>query len=334
MIHSRHHEQTRAARGSGRRLQPGHQRPAGRDAGRGYSWRLSSACLLAVLLPGAAHAASDCQSIYDEGLSAFPWSIYQDTRYTLCYDRDYRRDVDLASEWIENAFAIAREKYGVHPPVQRRGYTLQITIFLVSQRTAYASASRATVVCCQDSVSLEIHIMSPSAPDYLEGWTGDPDWVAGMAEDRFIKTLTHEMMNTLHYESREPPNISPPRWILEGLAEFEGYYNTTPGNLERVDWLIEYVYEHERDEIIFGRTLERGEWTMMTSSRYYGSAVIMIFLAEKFGERIHPQLFTASLRTVLRRFGVDRPLDTFVELGEWLESEYQARSGAGAAAAF
>ena len=75
--------------------------------------------------------------------------------------------------------------------------------------------------------------MTPSSPDY------------GRPVDDFIKTLTHEMMNALHYEAREPPNRSPPLWIREGLAEYEGYYSTTPGNRAKVDWLIEYVYENE-----------------------------------------------------------------------------------------
>ena len=85
--------------------------------------------------------------------------------------------------------------------------------------------------------------MSPSAPEY------------GQDADHFIKVLTHEMMNTLHYEAREPPNTKPSRWILEGLAEYEGYCNTTAANEAKLNWLIEYVYENDRDEIFYGQSL-------------------------------------------------------------------------------
>ena len=130
-------------------------------------------------------------------------------------------DAELAERWVNNAFDIAERKYKVVPPVQRRGHDLEITIFLVPTPTSRANRSTATVTCCSDGVSLEIHIMSPSAPEY------------GRPEDDFIKTLTHEMMNSLHYETREPPNMTPPLWLLEGLAEYEGYYSTTPATVPR-----------------------------------------------------------------------------------------------------
>ena len=123
-------------------------------------------------------------------MQGIQWRVFEEGRYTLCYDARYTDDTFIAADWIDNAFRIGEEKYGVFPPIRRRGFDLNITIFLMPVTTSRASSHTATVMCCRDSVSLEIHIMTPSAPGY------------GRPVDDFIKTLTHEMMNTLHYEAR------------------------------------------------------------------------------------------------------------------------------------
>ena len=256
---------------------------------------------------------AQCESLYDSDLNDLTWTVFSESRYTICYDNRYAVDSHLAQTWIDNAFEVALTKYQVVPPVRRRGYDLQITIFLVPTPTSRANSYTATVTCCSDSVNLEIHIMTPSAPYY------DQD------QDHFIKTLTHEMMNTLHYEAREPPNIVPPLWIREGLAEYEGYFKTTPANEAKVDWLMKYVYENLRDEIIYGRNLMGGSPEIISMDRYNGSAVVMIFLAEYFGEDAHYRLFQQPLGDILEEYRIDS-LSAFQWLGWWLEQKCMALS--------
>ena len=286
-----------------------HEVPAATTKGRVMTRLLTAAGLLA-FAPSVADA--DCRSIYDSDLNAIAWSEMRESRYTLCYDTRLAQDVELAERWVDNAFNIAERKYNVVPPVQRRGHDLEMTIFLVPHPTSRANRSTATVTCCSDSVSLEIHIMSPSAPDY------------GRPEDDFIKTLTHEMMNALHYETREPPNMTPPRWVLEGLAEYEGYYGTTSGNRAKVDWLIEYVHDNLQGDILYGYSLEDGAApTIVSVDRYYGSAVVMIFFAEQFGEEIHYKFFQKPINDVLTDYGFGAE-DAFRELDAWLDRKYLA----------
>ena len=232
-------------------------------------------------------ALAQCESLYDEDLNDRIWVRYEEVRYAICYDSRYEQDSELTRTWVDNAFQIAEDKYSVVPPVDRRGHELTITIYLVPVPTAMANSYTATVVCCSDSESLEIHIMSPSAPEYSQD------------SDHFIKTLTHEMMNTLHYESRESPNITPPLWIREGLAEYEGYCSTTPANEAKLNWLAKYVYEGKLEDIYYGTNLADRTPTIVSADRYYGSAVIMYFLAVQFGEGIHYELFKRSLNAVL-----------------------------------
>ena len=259
-------------------------------------------------------ASAQCTSLYDEDLNRQTWVVFMEGRYTLCYNAGYVEDSSLAQRWIHNAFDIGVTKYGVAPPVHRRGHDLTITIFLTPVPTSGASSSRATVTCCSDSVSLEIHIMSPSSPHY------------GRSEDDFIKVLTHEMMNTLHYESSEAPNIRPPLWIREGLAEYEGYYNTTPGNEAKVDWLLEYVYENKRSDIIYGRSLDSTSFSLQSLDRYYGSTVMMWFLAEHFGEGIHYELFQRPLTELLASYRID-VLSAFEWLSYWMDRKCETLEG-------
>ena len=272
--------------------------------------RLLVAASLLGFIPGVSHA--DCRSIYDSELNEVAWSEMRESRYTLCYDTRFAQDVELAERWVNNAFDIAERKYKVVPPVQRRGHDLEITIFLVPHPTSRANRSTATVTCCSDSVSLEIHIMSPSAPEY------------GRPEDDFIKTLTHEMMNSLHYETREPPNTTPPRWLLEGLAEYEGYYGTTPGNRAKVDWLIGYVYDNLQGDVLYGYSLEDSSSpTIVSVDRYYASAAVMIFFAERFGEEIHYKFFERPINDVLTDYGFGAE-EAFRELDAWLDRKHLA----------
>ena len=245
------------------------------------------AILVALFALTPSFALAQCESLYDEDLGEHTWVRYQDTRYSICYGVQYDQDAELTRTWVDNAFQIAENKYEVVAPVHRRGYDLNITIFLVPFSTSRANSHTATVTCCSDSMSLEIHIMSPSAPDY------------GQDLDHFIKVLTHEMMNTLHYEAREPPNISPPLWIREGLAEYEGYCNTTPANEDKLDWLAKYVYDEKLQDIYYGSNLADRTPTIVSADRYRGSAVVMYFLAVQFGEKIHHELFQRPLNAVL-----------------------------------
>ena len=263
------------------------------------------AITLLVLFPS--WVAADCVSIHED-VTDMEWRIFEEGRYTLCYHVDYTDDSLVAADWIDNAFRIGLEKYKVTPPIRRRGHDLNVTMFLHPTPTSRANSSTATVICCNDGESLEIFIMTPSSPHY------------GRPLDDFIKTLTHELMNALHYETREPPNISPPLWIREGLAEYEGYFSTTPGNRSNASWMIDYVNDNLRDEIVYGRTLEGGDSsTLISLDRYRASAAIMTYLAEQFGSNIHYSLFTDSLDRVLRNQGSSAEA-VFNELDSWLNT--------------
>ena len=91
--------------------------------------------LFFILVPSWSVAA-DCISLHEEEeMSKIEWRMLKERDYTLCYHIDYIDDTFIAVDWIENAFRIGLEKYRVVPPVRRRGYDLDITVFLTPVTT-------------------------------------------------------------------------------------------------------------------------------------------------------------------------------------------------------
>ena len=79
------------------------------------------------------------------------------------------------------------------------------------------------------------------------------------------------------------------------------------------------VHNQHREEIFCCQTLNNESQTISTTSRYYGSAVIVMFLAERFGEEMHKQFFEEELSSLVQRQGMT--IDgVFEEFGNWFES--------------
>ena len=292
-------------------------------------------CLLMAVVTVAAPSAAyaQCHSISDDEANEYIWTYYEDRRYTLCYSADYAEDYGFTRHWLNNTFRIGVTKYGVVLPVDRRGHELTITVFLMPERTSHASAYKATVRCCPDSSSLEIFLLTPSHED----WDIWPSRYGG-GRHTFIRLLTHEMMNALHYDVRDRYQYGRdqqiPRWVLEGLAEYEGYFSTTASNRRWAEEvLITHGYERLRDEIHYGRTLLSRGATVVSTDRYAGSAIIMWNFAEQLGEESHLDLFRMSVRDVIYLHD-SNPLLFFNQMRAWLERKYKAlhnptRSSAG-----
>ena len=282
--------------------------------------------IMVVLYLFPLNANANCRSMSFEEANRFTWMNFNHRNYTICYDNRYSHDIGFVRHWMNNAFQIGIEKYGVTLPVDRRDYELDITLFLTPEPTARSSERTATVICCQDSKSLEIFILTPSHNNW-KNWEGF--WPGG-GRQTFIKFLTHEMMNTLHYDTRENYQYGRdkliPRWILEGLAEYEGFFSTTNSNKRHArEWLINYGYEDLRDQIMYGRSLLTRVNTIVSIDRYAGSAIVMWYFAEKFGPEFHLELFKMDLNQVIRNYG-SNPLLAFNEMRQWLEKKYKTNN--------
>ncbi len=261
---------------------------------------IAAASSVLLLFSGLALAQSgQCASRFDDGLRGFDWVAMTHSHYTVCHARGHAEDGAFVRRWLNRTLRVARLKYGVRRPMDRSGRRLRITVFLPPQPTAYTGRGSITNLCClweSDGSVAEIHYLTPSAwgrPPY-----GGLRYESGLHYHSHY--VMHEMMNLLH--QAVPGDRDIPSWIREGLAEYDGYFHTTPWNRTvAVDRLIEYVDTREREEIYCCRSL--GGPGLGTSSTYYGSAVILTFLAETFGEASHARLFEMPLGRFLHAQG-------------------------------
>jgi hypothetical protein len=130
--------------------------------------------------------------------------------------------------------------------------------------------------------------------------------------------VMHEMSHVVQFGLES--GSGPPTWIVEGLAEYDGFFYTTAYNrTTAIDSLIRHVY-YEREQIFCCSS------GISTSSVYYGGAAIMLFLAERFGEEIHVELLTTPLEDVLEQRGTTVE-ETYGELQAWFEQQVQALNG-------
>ena len=234
---------------------------------------------------------------------------------------------------------LGREKYGtpaydrqklVYKGVDRLSqeheYDLNLTVFLPSTGDRQITL----VNCCRwrgprepygdyDSIDAELHYLTPSSPVWSGPHLGSLDIPADKYHQHYIM---HEMMHVIHMGvTTSAAKWNTPRWIKEGLAEYDGFFHSNHYNrTTAIDALINRVYEQHRDDVHCCTTLKGANRSISTTRVYYGGATILMFLAEEFGESIHVELLNEPVRAVLERRGSS--LDqVFSDLRRWLEQK-------------
>ena len=263
-------------------------------------------------------AGAECNSRLDPGLSRLNWASVTYQLYTICYDERYIDDVAIVKEWIDAALALGRQKYGVARPTYR-GRRLRTTVFMPPVPAKFTRQGRLAVRFDDRDGSVvraELYYLTPSV------WRGDRlGRLQIPVADYHPHYVMHEMAHVVQYSF--PRDSKPPSWIIEGLAEYEGFFHTTEYNrTTAIDSLIRYVHKYDREKILCCLTLD-AQPGIATSSIYAGGALIMLFLAERFGEGIHAELFTAPLAEVLEQRGTT-VAETYRELRAWFEQRVQA----------
>ncbi len=273
-------------------------------------------CLLVVLfsslmsIPVRARCLTDFPE-WAPAADAFEWVEHLDYRFSICYDSQRQEDFQYALRWVNHAYNVGATKYGITHPIDRLN---RFTVFLYPRPTGGISSGTAKNITSRHVA--EIHILSPTL--YAEG-RSEP-------LDSFAKVMVHEMMNVL-FRDIEPDHFSMPHWILEGLSEYEGW-NTTPYNMGRMTGSNhnDLPQRVRRGNIGFGwlaTSLSGTTTTFIVSEVYFASAVVMIVLAEQFGEGIHRELFDKPLGEAVVDRG-RRKWNIFKEVVFWLE-RYNAR---------
>ena len=117
--------------------------------------------------------------------------------------------------------------------------------------------------------------------------------------------ITHEVVHFFQWTCcRDDREYSWPTWVIEGMAESDGYRHTS--EYSRTTALIDLadkVREEEMDGLAccYNLAMEEG---FVISSPYWVGGWVMNYLAEESGEEIHIELLRNKLSTVLTARGL------------------------------
>ena len=264
--------------------------------------------LLRVLATAAAISAlphftfAQCES-FDSETTAFgltPSVISTVSQeFTVCYDPEFADDLALFREWVAKGMELGLHKYGFAGPVTRDGERADVLIFLPPAPTArtrrgyigFTTGRRSDL--SNGAWRAELHYLTPSA------W-GDPPY-GGLsypsAEEYHAHYIVHETMHVVQFGLEDTSEYDAQKWIWEALAEYDGYFHTTEWNrTEAIYRLFDRSEEKNLPAAIYCCQTLRGDIpAMVTTDVYYGGAIVMMFLAEHFGERFHARLFASPM---------------------------------------
>ena len=279
--------------------------------------------------------------------------------YSICYTESHSRDVGPVSHWLAEIRDWLFAKYGIEQLAvfnwnRGPGFSnpkaaalpahvpMELYIMLIPESDAYASVGNTVFLCCyydhNDSSRDGDGVADRAWIPYLT--LSNSDWQRTSCLGRLctphnqghIKDLMHEFTHAIQRTAQARlctisegcPSGSFNPWPGEGLAEFEGTFNTTPHNrTETFRKLVEYVADN--DLAYLATTLDYKQ-SLQSVDAYAGSNLLMKFLADRFGEDIHVRLThsaPATLEDVLRSEyaaeGVS-VFDLFAELKAWMEA--------------
>ena len=248
--------------------------------------------------------------------SHIDWLETVHEQYSICYTAEYEEDVAFVERWVEHAWQLMLDKYGVARFADPRdNRALHLFVVLIPAPNAHADTGTTRFMCCYDASGAytsgrfaRIPYLTPSHPE----WKRRPTWGALQfpSDGYHIKNIIHEVTHAGQYSiygGKWPPPV--PRWVSEGLAEYEGMFNASKENLDHADSaLMRYVREQIPDRIFCCQTLAADLPLLSTSDVYFGGSLILKYLADRFGEDIHnllvrhtyptfPEALTAELET-------------------------------------
>ena len=278
-------------------------------------------------------------SVYD---STVDWLEAPYPNYSICYTAEYAAAVPFVKRWIDHGEQLMRDKYGADLRNARGRSRLYVNVMLLPEPNDQANTGRSGFYCCQDASGREawrsgefsqIPYLTPSHPD----WDASPTWgrMRLPPDDYHAKVLVHEFTHAGQRVIWGSVNTRPvPQWVHEGLAEYEGMFNATEHNRTvGFDSLVRYVHDRIPDRIFLATPLGSDQPSITTSDWYFGGALIMKYLADRFGEDIHRRLvrhthssFDEAMAAEFEAAGTSAP-QVFEDLQAWLTEKRQQIGG-------
>lgn len=221
------------------------------------------------------------------------WGIVDAGGYEIYHDAGKRSDAEKVRVWVDGARSLLLAKYGLSTLGRR------LSIFLHPEPTQIAVGQRIDeniALAVSDSGSTNIHLLTPSSPRYVNSESSLG--IAKTTDDYQAKVVVHEYVHAIQstVTTNSGNTASFLRNLKEQLAEYDGLYHSTSGNLSSAPSLLARWGNRNRGSFVCCDTLADSQ-SLVIDSDYNGGALFMRFIAERFGESAHLRLLSTQEQT-------------------------------------
>ena len=275
--------------------------------------------------------------------------------YSVCYTQEYSRDFATVSHWLKDIEDWLYAKYEVdgfyvYDASDKRVVPGNLNFVLIPVSDANAGVGTTRLMCCfeentgrrnnSSGTIAWIPYLTPSSTDWPRRRTGRISCVGRGCSNYtdpnqiHMKNLMHETLHAVQHSiavelprtDRGEASVYP--WFEEGLAEFEGMFNTTYSN--RTRGFRNLLRKNERtgtnrpEEEIFLSTWMDYSQSIRVTRLYTGGNVLMKFLADRFGEDIHRELLYSINPDAVLASKYDEAggvIKVFAEFKAWVEQQ-------------
>ena len=228
------------------------------------------------------------------------------SQYSIFYTQQYSQDVVKAQGWIELGLAMMQSRYKLDSlPNGMRLFLHPEPTTGVSTNNSYTNISSGQVPA--------IHYLTPSSPLWITAGKGSIGNEKN-SDDYHAYIIVHEFTHVVQAALR--PSSGYPSWVSEGMATYEGLFNSTPYNDDHaVDWLTAWI-KGNAQTVICCQSLA-GEAFSVTE-QYNSAGFFWYFLTSTFGSDVNRQVYTAPtsgpLKAVETATSITSASDLFSQL--------------------
>ena len=207
------------------------------------------------------------------------------SQYSIFYTQQYSQDVVKAQSWIDLGLVMMQSRYKLDSlPHGMRLFLHPVPAYEVDTNTAYTGYPTTSL-----GVVPSIHYLTPSSPLWLTAGKGSIGNDKN-TDDYHAFITVHEFTHVVQSVLR--PNWGYPAWVYEGMANYEGLFNSTAYNRDHApDWVAVWIKANAQT-IICCQSLA-GEGFDITEV-YNSPSFFWYFITNTYGSDINRQVYIAS----------------------------------------
>ena len=237
----------------------------------------------------------------------------QGNGYTVCYDEGYRADAEFVRDVLNPGAARFRTRY--------RTSSTPVDIYLLAEPTTVHGVMirPGSALAYGGPAHLAIYIMARSAPA-MQGACCSSLGLYFTDVDYQRTVLVHEYSTAfLHHYAGFIKWLG---WFVQGLEQYEGF--TAAGNPDLWQRTAEKVY---RDNTISCGRGSRGGEQLIVSEVYFAGALVLRYLADRFGEASHIRILDSGRMTLTEAIADEQPpgetpCELFDHFRNWMYENY------------